>query len=224
MNRKSLCGLALVFALSVLQAQEAEDTMPVMRIEPPNCLPNRGFAPVTVQLDSDENVSGVRLFFRRLNPVGSFYYVEMNRVGNAVYSAVFPAPADRAQQQLDDSWWSAMTRRDWLEGRGRDWLEEWLSNQSHEAAEYFLAVEDIYGDRIAQSVTQLIEVRDPQDCRTDLTPRELEWTEKIAIGETMEAQEDLRPFHWTCRGVRDRISVDGRVRPDRSCVEGGSSG
>ena len=224
MNKKSLCGLVLVFAAVVLPAQDIEESIPVMRIEPPQCLPNRGHAPVTLQLDSDDNVSAVRLYFRRLNPVGSFYYVEMSRVGNAVYGTLFPAPADRAQQPLDDSWWAGITSRDWLDERGRSWFEEWLSNQEHEAAEFFFTVTDVYGDRIAQSVARLVEVKDLQDCRVELTPREQEWTRGIAIGETMEAQQNLPPFHWTCEGITDRISIDGRIRPDRSCSTGGSGG
>lgn len=224
MRIKGLIGLALAFAALAISAQDREPSASIMRIEPAECLPNRGFAPVTVQLDSDQSVSAVRLYFRRLNPVGSFYYLEMTRVGNAVYSAVFPAPADRVQLELDDTWWSGMISRDWLEGRSRGWLEDWLSNQDHEAAEYFITVADVYGDRVAQSVTQLVEVRDPEDCQIDLTPREQEWTKTIVIGETMKAQEDLPPFHWTCTGVSERISIDGRVRPDRSCATGGEGG
>ncbi len=196
MWNKSLIGLALAFAATSLPAQESDPSMPIIRIEPPECLPNRDFAPITVQLDSDESVSTVRLYFRRLNPVGSFYYLEMTRVGNAVYSALFPAPADRAQPELDEAWWSGMISRDWLEGRDRGWLEDWLSKQDHEAAEYFIAVTDVYGDRVAQSVTRLIEVLEPEDCQIDLTPREKEWTDEIAIGATMDAQEDLPRFHW----------------------------
>ena len=60
MSKMSLCGLALVFAAIALPAQDSEELIPVMRIEPPKCLPSRGHAPVSVHLDSDENVSEIR--------------------------------------------------------------------------------------------------------------------------------------------------------------------
>ena len=221
---KSLWVIALLFLATSAVAQELDDTDLELRIEAPVCLPNRGFAPITVQLPSDENVSAVRIYFRRLNPLGSFYYLEMNRVGNAIYSTLLPEPADRAQQELDDTWWSALSLRDWLGGRDREWLAEWLDRQQHEAVELFIAVADVYGDRIGQSKTQLLEVRDSKACPVQLTPREQEWADGIAIGETTEAQVGLPPFHWTCRGISDRISIDGRVRPDRSCMTGGGGG
>lgn len=226
MRTKSYClfwvGWILITAPS--SAQSTDGTNSIVRVEVPECLPNREFAPVTLQLDSDDEISAVRLYFRRLNPVGGFYFMEMNRVGNAIYSIVFPSPADRAQPPLDDDWWSEINRRDWLESRDRDWLETWLKDQSHEAAEYFFAAFDIEGERVVQSDTQIIAVLDAQDCQVELTPREKEWTEGIAIGETMEAQENLPPFHWTCDGIRDRISIDGRVRPDRTCAIGDRNG
>ena len=205
-------------------ARESGDTTSILRVEAPECLPDRDFAPITLQLDSDDRISVVRLYFRRLNPVGGFYYLEMNRVGNAIYSGVFPAPANRAQPTLDDAWWSTISRRDWLAGRNREWLEAWLTDQSQEAVEYFFAAFDIEGERVVQSDTQIIAVLEADECRIELTPREQEWTEGIAIGETMEAQEDLPPFHWTCDGIRDRISIDGRVRPDRTCAKGDRNG
>lgn len=220
----SLFILGSLLALSGAAAQEGGVEVELLAVEGPECLPNGGFAPVTVQLDSDENISSVRLYFRRLNPLGGFYYLDMTRVGAAIYSTVFPAPADRAQPSLTDGWWTEIDRRDWLEDRDRMWLEGWLAGQRHEAAEYFFAAFDVYGERVVQSRTQLVEVRNPDVCEVELTPRELEWTEGIAIGETMEAQVGLPPFHWRCAGVRDRIAIDGRVRPDRTCQDEGGDG
>jgi len=102
----------------------------------------------------------VQLHFRRLNPSGAWYFVEMFPSGDR-YWTVVPKPEDRPQAELFDEWWEILEGRDWLAGRDRDWLEDWLEDQEHEAAEYRVVVVDSLGAVIRESEIALVEVLDP---------------------------------------------------------------
>ena len=119
MTARTLFGLLLfLVALPALAAA------PKVAVEaPPDCLPLEYNRALNATVMPEVGGSTVRLYFRRLNPVGAFYYDEMFASGDGGYWTVFPKPEDRKQHLLTDSWWEVLEDRDWMEGRDRDWLE-----------------------------------------------------------------------------------------------------
>lgn len=210
----SLGCLCLVAGSSVGHTREL-----AIRIDSPPCLPNLGNAPLTVQLDDDEGVAAVRLYFRRLHPLGSFYFTPLHRSGPGLYSGVFPRPDDRAPAPMQDSWWRELKNRPWLAERDREWLEGWLRRSRHEPAEFFLAVHDAQGERLAETEIQTIGVLEAADCSFNLSDQESEWTTALVIGETTELQAGRSLFHWSCGGIVERISAAGERSPDRVCAD-----
>ena len=96
---------------------------PTVEIGDLQCLPNEENAALTARVSGEPTGSSVRLYFRRLTPVGSFYYNELFPSGNGNYWTVFPKPENRDQPELTDEWWEVLKDRDWMEGHDRDWLE-----------------------------------------------------------------------------------------------------
>lgn len=194
----------------------------VLQVDPPTCLPIRGNAVLTAKLIAEgslEQVAGLRLHFRRLHPLGSFYYVEMRPLGNDVFSAIFPKPEDRAPAPVSSDWWNAISRRLWLRGNDRAWLVSWLAELEFEPAEYFVAAHDSAGARLTQTPIEILEVEKDSQCPAVLDHQELQWAQALTLGETMDLQSGRPPFHWSCDGVVSRISTDGTRRSDRSCAE-----
>jgi hypothetical protein len=192
-------------------------------IEEPSCLPNQLNQFVRGSLSSDPGSSTVRLYFRRLNPVGAFYYNRMWPEGKNAYWSVFPKPEHREQEQLSDEWWQVLAKRDGMqvEGRDREWLEDWLAGQAFEAAEYYVALFDSKNEMIERSDVHVVSVTDPDECETSLTPPERGWAQNLTIGETTNRQYGRAVFHWLCDGIVTRLSVDGLLRGDdycRACV------
>ncbi len=185
---------------------------------PLECLPNEstiGYsAHVAPEIDGSEQV---RLYFRRLNRSGAYYWVKMNPKGDGDYWGVFPKPEERNQQELTDEWWEILQDRDWMKSHDREWLEDWLEDQEHEAAEFYVAVADVGGTDIARTETRLVEVLDHDDCRFGLDAFEVGQSENLTVGETTELQRGKEVFHWLCDGIVSRVNPIGVLRPDESC-------
>ncbi len=188
------------------------------------CLPNEHNAVLTARVDPDVGGASVRLYFRRLNPVGAFYYDEMLTSASGEYWTVFPRPEDRQQHLLSDDWWEILKDREWMAGHDREWLKEWLEKQEEEAAEYYVAVYDASGKLLARSETRLVEVWQPEDCPVTLDRRQAGWAGNLTVGETTAVQASRCLFHWLCDGVVTRIDWEGVLQPDdccRACVIAG---
>lgn len=215
-------GLALVLGIG---AGEASASAQEITTAPLECLPNEstiGFsAQVAPEIDGSEQV---RLYFRRLNRTGAFYWVQMNPKGDGDYWVVFPKPEERNQQELTDEWWEILQDRDWAKDHDREWLEDWLEDQEHEAAEFYVAVADVTGAEVSRSETLLVEILNYEDCRFALDPFEVGQSQNLVVGETTDFQRGKEIFHWLCDGVVSRIDPVGVLRPDetcRSCVVAG---
>jgi hypothetical protein len=185
------------------------------------CLPADANSPVGAQVSTavDRPAGAVRLYFRRLNPLGAFYYDEMVPTGGGAYRGVLPIPERHDQQPLSDEWWEVLRTRDWMQlpGRDRAWLERWLADQDHEAAELYVAVYDPGGALVERSDVQLVPVRDDPACKPGLTAGERGWAANLTVGETTGLQVGRELFHWLCWGVVTRISPAGVLRADEVC-------
>jgi len=176
----------------------------------------------------------VRLYFRRLNPIGDFYYTEMDSNGGGNYWATFAKPEDREQERfieedegpdedrdrdderwVSDNWWPRLESRDWMQGRDRDWLEDWLESLENEAAEYYVAVYDGAGKALSRSKLRVTEVR--EECDAPLSEMQDGYAENMTVGETVTNQEGREVFHWLCDGIVTRRDSDGILRPDEIC-------
>lgn len=211
-------GLASI----VCAGAEASERIGATELE---CLPNESTIAFSAQVVPEIDASKqVRLYFRRLNPTGAYYWVKMNAQGEGNYWTVFPKPEERDQQELTDEWWEILKNRDWAQGHDRDWLEEWLEGQEYEAAEYYAAVVDVKGAELTRTETRLVPVLDYDDCRFGLTPFELGQSLNLTIGETTDFQLGKEVFHWLCDGIVSRVDPIGVLRADetcRSCVVAG---
>ncbi len=213
MSAKRLSCLLLLFA-----AMPALGAAPEVVVDsPPDCLPLEFNRAVMATVTPEVAGSTVRLYFRRLNPVGAFYYDEMFASGDGKYWTVFPKPEDRQQHQLTDDWYEVLKDRDWLEGRDREWLEDWLEERDQEATEYYVAVYSATGELLARTPTALLEVWPPDRCYEELSPMQAGWAENLTVGETTDVQARRCLFHWLCDGVVTRISFEGVLRPDECC-------
>ncbi len=208
---KLSCLILLVAALPASAAP------PEVTVDPPDCLPIEHNGAITATVDPEVAGSSVRLYFRRLNPVGAFYYDEMFASGSGGYWTVFPKPEDRKQHLLTDDWWEVLKDRDWMEGHDREWLEEWLEAQEQEATEYYVAVYDPAGKLLGRTETKLVEVWPADRCYEPLDPIQAGWAENLTVGETTDVQARRCLFHWLCDGVVTRISWEGILRPDECC-------
>ena len=187
-------------------------------VESLECLPNEWNAVLTASVNPDIQASDqVRLYFRRLNPTGAYYWIELNAAGGGDHWIVFPKPEDRRQQQLTDEWWEILQSRDWMDGKNREWLEDWLDSQDHEAAEYYVSVVNSSGTETARSKSLLVPVRDRDDCRTGLDPFQAGQADNLTVGETTELQYGHEVFHWLCDGIVTRVGYEGILRGDEIC-------
>jgi hypothetical protein len=205
----------LLLSLAALPAFAAAQEVTVE--SPPDCLPLEYNGVLTAKVSPDVAASSVRLYFRRLNPVGAFYYDEMFASGGGNYWTVFPKPEDRKQHLLTDDWYEVLKDRNWMEGHDREWLEDWLEAQEQEAAEYYVAVYDASGNLLGRSPASLVEVWPADRCHEPLTPAQTGWAENLTVGETTEVQARRCLFHWLCDGVVTRISWERILRPDECC-------
>ncbi len=191
---------------------------PRIDVEELACLPNEGNAVVATTVSPEARGGSVRLYFRRLNPEGDFYYNEFHAAGSGEYWTVFPKPEDREQTELDDEWWEELRERDWMQDNDREWLEDLLDEQEHEFAEYYIAVHDSAGERVTRSKMRLVEVRDADNCDDEeLDEFEQGWSENLTVGETREEQYGERVYHWLCDGIVTRIDNRDVIRADEFC-------
>ncbi len=190
---------------------------PTIEVGDLECLPNEENAVIEASVSPDLGGTTVRLYFRRLNPEGTFYYDHFFARGNGRYWTVFPKPEDRKQIELDDEWWEELQDRDWMAEHDREWLEELLEDREHELAEYYVAVHDGNGERIARSEIRLVEVRDTDDCEDDLDQLERGWSQNLTVGETIQDQYGEQVFHWLCDGIVTRIDWNDVIRADEFC-------
>ena len=192
-------------------------------VEKLGCLPAESNRAVRASVESPVAGGSVRLYFRRLNPLGAFYYTRMRPTASGEYRTVFPKPEVRRQHLLTDEWWEVLRTRDWMvpEERDRQWLAGWLEERELEAAEYYAAIYDADGGLVARSDTRLVEVVEPADCGVELDAWEVGWAHNLTVGETTELQNGKPLFHWLCDGVVTRLSAAGIHEPDvycRACV------
>jgi hypothetical protein len=108
-----------------------------------------------------------------------------------------------------------LEERDWLDGMEDPPLQVWLETLATEPAEYFVALHDADGRRIARSPQRIVEVRD--DCRAPLTPRQLGFAQNLTVGETARWQAGKPVFHWECTGLVTRIDPQLVLRADEVC-------
>jgi len=218
MNRYLVATIILAASLAPAMAAEG----PSFDVEPLECLPLELNRALQAEIGGIEGGDSARLYFRRLNPVGAFYYVGMAPSGAGNFWTTFPRPEDREQNQLTDEWWEILQTRDWMDGRDRNWLEDYLRDQGQEAAEYYVAVYDAAGMVKGRSATLLTSVRG-NDCFEPLTPKQSGWADNLTIGETSVAQANKEVFHWLCQGIVTRIDTADILHPDeycRACVIG----
>lgn len=108
-----------------------------------------------------------------------------------------------------------LEKRDWLAEMDDDQFQKWLEQLENEPAEYFTAVHDFKGQRLAQSPTMAAEVR--KNCRVELTPEQRGLADNLVVGETAYWQRDQNVFHWLCEGVVSRVDPNNVVRGDSLC-------
>lgn len=105
--------------------------------------------------------------------------------------------------------------RHWMRELDDEAFEDWLDQLENEPAEYFAAVYDGQGQRIAQSPMRVAEVR--SDCRVDLTEEQAGLAANLTVGETEEWQRGEEIFHWKCDGIVSRIDPNNVLRGDSVC-------
>ncbi len=105
--------------------------------------------------------------------------------------------------------------RNWMESFDDAALEQWLEELEYEPAEYFTALYDAFGQRLAVSPMRVTQVRD--SCSTNLTPAEAGLAQNLTVGETAVWQQGREVFHWLCDGVVSRIDASGIWRGDSLC-------
>ncbi len=112
-----------------------------------------------------------------------------------------------------------LENRDWLAKMDDTTFQRWLEQLENEPAEYFVAVSDFKGQRLAQTPTMVAEVR--KNCRVELTPEQRGVADNLTVGETAYWQRDESIFHWLCEGIVTRIDPTNVLRSDgvcRACV------
>jgi hypothetical protein len=214
--RRSLIAVVVALASGVVNAQS-------IVVEDVPCLPRETNRALRASVEDMVSGGSVRLYFRRLHPLGAFYYNKMRPTAPGAYWSVFPKPESRRQHLLTDEWWKVLETRDWivLKGRDRQWLESWLEEREQEAAEYYLAIYDARGRLVERGDTMLVDVLDPSECEAELDEWQTGWARNLTVGETTELQNGKPLFHWLCEGVVTRVSATGILQPDgycRACV------
>lgn len=188
--------------------------------DPVSCIPREANTIVNAVVEPEVKGSdSVRFYFRRVNPVGGFYWVEMQPSGGGAYWAVIPKAEDRKQEELFDEWWDILQHRDWMKAgnRDREWLAEFFESQEYESSEYYVAVLNAAGEEVKRSTMQLTEVKDRDDCVVGLDRHQFGLSQSLTVGETLESQQNEAVFHWLCDGIVSRVDFEDVLRPDELC-------
>lgn len=100
-------------------------------------------------------------------------------------------------------------------GGGNYWGIPARPEARNEMVEYYVSVMDAYGRTLAKSESLFAPVRD--DCRVELTPKQVGVANNLVVGETVPAQEGKKVLGFLCDGVVTRINHEGIMRPDEIC-------
>jgi hypothetical protein len=214
--------LAFTAVSAVLAASQDTAAVKVaesLTMEKLECLPAGENSVAVVTAENQPAGTWVRVFFRRLNPEGSAYFVEGVPSDADTSWASLPKPKEEAQEELTDEWWQVLKTRDWMQyrGRNRQWLEDWLGEQDFEAAEAFAALVDADGQMLERSEVQLVPVRNSTECAVTLDDKQIGEAGSLTVGETDAIQAERELFHWKCDGVVTRISSEGILNADEAC-------
>lgn len=101
------------------------------------------------------------------------------------------------------------------DGNGAYWGIPAKPEPRNETIEYYVSVLDGFGKEIAKSETVVSPVRD--DCRVELTPKQIGVSNNLVIGETVPPQQGRRVLGFLCDGIVTRINSEGIMRPDEIC-------
>ena len=203
--------ITTLVTLAVLAALPAAAQGPAITVDEVACLPLEDNEVLSATVNPEVGGSSVRLYFRRLNPVGEFYYSEMDTPGGGKYWTPFPKPEEKEQLELTDEWWEVLKDRDWMEGHDRDWLEELLEEEEYEFAEYYVAVKAADGTTLSRSEMMLTHVYEEDDCEVELTEQERGMAENMTVGETIAEQGDsVDELMFVVEG-RVTVSREGRT-------------
>lgn len=108
-------------------------------------------------------------------------------------------------------------QRDWMAAMSDRELEAWLDSLVNEPAEYFVAVYDPRGQRLAESAMQVVKVNRRGCDEPELTEAQAGYADNLVVGETAGWQAGEEVFHWLCEGVVTRIDESGVWRADDRC-------
>lgn len=106
-------------------------------------------------------------------------------------------------------------KRAWMEAMSDAELQRFLEAQTVEPAEFFVAVYDVNGQRVAASEMRVAGVQ--SECRVSLTPQQQGIARNMTVGETAGWQKGIGPFHWQCDGLVTRIDPVRVRRADETC-------
>ncbi len=112
----------------------------------------------------------------------------------------------------------ASEARTWMSEMSNEELQAWLDELDNDPAEYFVAMYDRSGNRVAASdmFASIVET-DGAACMVDSSPQQLGEQANMTVGETAEWQRGMAPFEWECTGIVTRIDPAGIKRGDESC-------
>lgn len=106
--------------------------------------------------------------------------------------------------------------RDWMRSQDLEELQEWLTEQRYEPAEYFAAVVAPDGRPLARSAVRVTPVTG--DCEVELSLEEKGFADNLVVGETAVWQKrEGEVFHWLCDGIVSRVDFAGILRSDETC-------
>ena len=236
MKGKSLLILALAAVLSAPLAAQS------VTVDDLSCVPMENHGVVSATVSPDQAGTEMRLYFRRLHKeVEDFYYSVMRPSGGGNYWGVMPDPEDHGVEKTEGSFWKAkeasqdrnpdgdldmdvireraqagaQESRDWLNTMTDSELDAWLRDQKSEPVEYFAALYNVNGDRIAKSDMKIASVRG--DCRAQLDSAQTGESLNQTVGETATWQANLALFHWECDNLVTRIDYSGVKQADSIC-------
>ena len=101
------------------------------------------------------------------------------------------------------------------DGRDTAWALFPKPDNENRSVEYYVDLRDADGKSIAVSEQKLVPVED--DCDVDLSGEQRSAGNKLTVGETTPDQRGKGVAWFICDGITQRISSDGKRRPDQFC-------